>query len=1459
MNMSVRQNNGDPMPPAVRIQRSRDTCRPVCRCWTALACCILLLLTARCTLADSGRKQDTGSLHGPTDFLQQNLIQSAEEARLLASAERNLQSGDIDAAFVALLRIFSQPHDAFTPIFSGKPSHSTYRAALALLQTTELSTRAAWTRATEELAAQALRQAAAGGTVKALRGVSQSFPFTRSGMEALALRARLALGRGQRQLAGAVFREMKYLATTPVSFPTADLLRPFSGSFVDLTADGASPSNAVSAVGQSDVPQSLTLPWPAPAWRWQESVWKYPQAAVTLSPLLQPEHRRELAANSWCPVITSDAVILRTPFRIVSFTQTTGDINWFLPTDTVPEGMRPEDADKFSLSSHGTIAHLLSREELGTMAVDDGFLFFIDHFQEFGNRFVRQRISAGGGLIPGGFEPAEMGRSATRLVAVQLKPQPHVSWTAGGPEFEYRMNIGEADESSEQRKPLVSPDESIDSTHPHAADDVKTDFDGQRFLGTPLLFDRMLFVLSTDEEIVMLSCLTQATGRMIWQRPLTYESAPVPRRRSRIISVEQSNGISLCGVQGDILICAVNSGIVIGTHLVDGQFKWATSIRDADKSPYSARTMLLSRMSSPSSSGFQPLFRDRKMVWASDYSTMVHCLDTDSGKILWQADRNVRDSGLMEGSRDRYAVAVLQDRAVLVGNGHVRALSMNDGRQLWSTPIQEQTGRGTCNSKHCLIPLQDATVKQIDVQTGRANSMSQAVFADLSGAALGSLVADDDIICAATPLSVSVLPTIQAVNRRTAQGNAPSGRTRLRTAQSQLLSADLKAGVKSLQSLLIDEAVGPQANQVLAEVLLLELAEDRFRTSSDSSFLPTVTEILDDLSLSEEQQIRRFLLGSAREPTMQEDSARPPLLPLFPNWHVRADVFAWTQLAADRASVVAPFSPNNEPRLPFATIEHAILFPQQVGDVRSQISFAKRLVSSHYPTAAHLFLLSAAGTANETDRLLLEDELPAAPTHLNPTDNPGGNQQQSGPDAATGDPSDVSIEETPLLSSGSRLASLLSMEKGTVETPDWFSDRLFRTTRGIVSVNMDIGTISAPAALPGTADTFVPESDFQSAGIIPLKDNRHVGVFSLVANEGPSLLWWKQLDRSVANRSPIEIGPTGPGCMVVATGNQVSCLHTFTGSLLWSRNVLSDVTRKTAFGEATRLIGDEQIVGVLGKNLKSCQLFRTKDGKRLETVRLDIPDGQRPLLYGRMVLFHRDQRLVLIDVLTGDDVMETAAPVGIQSPGMAELLPRGRAVTISDNMDLVVVDLQTGRSDIRCSLKHHLDTEKMTGLKAFERRNRLFVLIKNWDHSHRNLSNTSRVGKTRLESGTLICIDQEAGEILWSRPTVPSVLAEIHGDPTELLVTWSWKKHEFLYQQRQIRGQQINLGNSNSHSGRTLVVSVIDGGTGATLTEKEFSSFSTERDEPVRFLNDAGSSTISIETVRSSIVISYGR
>ncbi len=105
-------------------------------------------------------------------------------------------------------------------------------------------------------------------------------------MEAMALRATLAISRGQNHLACSLGPEMEDHAATAVSFPTEDLLRQLRHQVEAHVANLTAPSNTVSAVGRADVPGELTLPWPEPLWTWQESVWSNPGAATTLAGLL---------------------------------------------------------------------------------------------------------------------------------------------------------------------------------------------------------------------------------------------------------------------------------------------------------------------------------------------------------------------------------------------------------------------------------------------------------------------------------------------------------------------------------------------------------------------------------------------------------------------------------------------------------------------------------------------------------------------------------------------------------------------------------------------------------------------------------------------------------------------------------------------------------------------------------------------------------------------------------------------------------------------------------------------------------------------------------------------------------------------------------------------------------------------------------------------------------------------
>ena len=85
---------------------------------TLIGMVILLGVTASSAKdAASGSRSD---LHGPLEYLRHSLILSAEDARLIASAERQLQLGETGAAFVALQAVFASEHDSFTPASRGR-------------------------------------------------------------------------------------------------------------------------------------------------------------------------------------------------------------------------------------------------------------------------------------------------------------------------------------------------------------------------------------------------------------------------------------------------------------------------------------------------------------------------------------------------------------------------------------------------------------------------------------------------------------------------------------------------------------------------------------------------------------------------------------------------------------------------------------------------------------------------------------------------------------------------------------------------------------------------------------------------------------------------------------------------------------------------------------------------------------------------------------------------------------------------------------------------------------------------------------------------------------------------------------------------------------------------------------------------------------------------------------------
>lgn len=1410
-------------------------CRLLCVIALASVCCH----SAAATEMEPQTPQ--GDLHGPLGFLQHSLVLSAEDGRLIAAAERQLQLGDKGRAYTALQVVFARQHDTFTPLLHGRASASAYRSALQILQQANFSVRRDWAAEMEPLAATALQQASSDLTK--VNEVARHFPYTRSGQKAYIIGAVLAKTRGQAQLANAILAELEsQYADTAVSFNARELLTGLRAHLRHQATDAFPAKIAGGPVIES--PQQLTLPWPEPFWKWQESVWEFPQGASALAALTQPDRRATLAMNSWRPALTRDSIILRTPFRIIAFDRSTGRIRWSMLTDTVGKPIGVAGSIPGANAGIATSAEeLLRMDNLGSIAATDRFVFFIDRFRklkaEDGGRFQR----------PHEFQMPltdQERNGGTRLVAVHLQPVPQVAWTAGDAEtFDYQISTPPNVEVAPQTQ---SPTDSFDRSN----GETPPLFAGQNFLGVPLVHDQMLFLLSADTETVWLNCLTAATGRLLWQVPVSYQNQqPLPGRGRLIVQPEEQLGASLCGVADDTVVCALKAGVAVGVSLTDGRFRWATNVRGEDlalqlggQGAFRIQQPAIQRKS------FPPFLHMGRMYWSAHQSSEVSCIDTNNGKIVWQISRSAGAGGVMEGSVDHYAVAVIDDQLVLIGDRHIRAVSTKDGSQLWATYLPPQSGQATCNDKFCLVPLQNGTVASVNLPGGTMNPVSQDVLTGQSDETIGTLLADADFVYSTTPLSVAAFPTVaHSAGREIDDASAPQS-VRFRDAQVAILSANVSQAVTILRQEIDTPAAAadvPRAQKLLAEVLLRAMAVETFQQRAADAGPPEYfalqsLETLQRLPLTAEQDLRLSILaGDNHEPRGQ--TAAPQLLDLLPDWRARSDVSAWANLSSFAASKIEKFRP--QPVSLLAAAEHAILFPEHVGTVDEQLAFADDLVRQHFATAAELFLLAARRNVTDPDRSRLDSRLKAVRKPFM--------QVHSDVAALQIDLGKLRVEAKPYFYAGNRIAELLNDRVVHVDTPDWYANHLLFSNRLLSVADMQTGVVSADVRLPASPEnTLLLLSSFESPGMLPLVGRDYVGMVSLVASQKPQLMWWKRFQREEFDLTPVQLGPFGPEFLIIATENRLCCLHPLTGNVLWTRDIAISSKSRNLFNNSIQFAGDDQVVAVFGEQMRSCEVFRTKDGQRLGIVPLKIPEKSVPIISGRRVLFPHEQQLQLIDLLDGKNLLEDVAVPKILSSSNAPLISDNRVVLMSEDREVVVLNVATGKIELKCPISAELEAQKqqIAGMSAFERNGRLYVLVKNWGNHYSQRSASSKMGEVRLDHGMLFCIDQKTGQRLWNHTTLPAIVPEIQGDPIDVLVKWAWTDPGLSG----FQGQGFEPRDRNTAvRERSLTVSVIDAKTG----DLKFAADHLSPGEPVRCVHDAKAATITLESDTAEIKVHY--
>jgi outer membrane protein assembly factor BamB/tetratricopeptide (TPR) repeat protein len=350
------------------------------------------------------------------------------------------------------------------------------------------------------------------------------------------------------------------------------------------------------------------------------------------------------------------------------------------------------------------------------------------------------------------------------------------------------------------------------------------------FLGPPLPLAGKLYVLVEKSTELRLVCLdpgkivnyqyTDERGQtqpdqcpeLVWQQSLGTANYPLPRdslRRMQAAHLAYADGV---------LVCPTNAGVILGVDLLSHSLVWSHSYRDPAQQPISDEMQFPRRFRGGFiAGGGMPLSLDRwrpspptiqngKVVFTAydGDGGALHCLNLRDGRLLWHQKRE---------EDDLYMAGVFGQRVLLVGKGRVRALNLDDGKELWKLPTGMPSGQGVASDNIYYLPLawaaDDAEKKPailaINLATGKpvgppAKSRKKEP--------IGNLLFVDGELVSQTALAVTAFPELKRmlaeIDRRL-KSNPTDPVGLAERGELYLDKGDLKAAVEDLRTSLANK------------------------------------------------------------------------------------------------------------------------------------------------------------------------------------------------------------------------------------------------------------------------------------------------------------------------------------------------------------------------------------------------------------------------------------------------------------------------------------------------------------------------------------------------------------------------------------------------------------------------------------------------------------------------------
>jgi outer membrane protein assembly factor BamB len=368
------------------------------------------------------------------------------------------------------------------------------------------------------------------------------------------------------------------------------------------------------------------------------------------------------------------------------------------------------------------------------------------------------------------------------------------------------------------------------------------------FLGPPLPGPTELVCLTEHDDEVHLSGFETHSGAMLWTQPLCaveqFEQFD-PERHETACLPARADGI---------VVCPTNTGLLVAVDQVRLNLLWATFIDDL---PDLKRQQIRGNPRSQALGypGFMPhvMISDRRVIYLPSRSTLLHCLDLQTGKILWSIPR----------ADAEFVGAVADNQVLVVGKQSCRSVSLQDGKEIWTTATGMPAGRGVALRNQYVLPLGDGHLALLDLKTGR----DQGTKVLRSEIDLGHLVADRERVYSISQRGLVAFPQVDAV---LARGEGPDvGRQHgVLMAEANLVIGKVREADRQLRVALASDL--PTVDRERARKDLKELLFQRLADEPDFSNDDVAT--LDQLLGSPTEQFRFLIAAASRANDLAESS-----------------------------------------------------------------------------------------------------------------------------------------------------------------------------------------------------------------------------------------------------------------------------------------------------------------------------------------------------------------------------------------------------------------------------------------------------------------------------------------------------------------------------------------------------------------------------------------------------------